>query len=587
MKKNQNLSSPTAQVEIKDGVNQETTNKTEKDEKLKVKSPNSMSKKKAPSSTPTNTPKSNSKKQAPSTPITTPATSKVKNKTPKSSEKSLTTFSPTSDQEKDLKKLNKLVSQYDNDIDTLIQEVGKLKTKFVLYHFRGISYYHPEWDKTINKVDHSIKKQEEPFYSRNLLQYFKDEEVPLEKKEQLANNHLESMSKLRKICAPMLSSASETIFPNKMHYLASNYVNNYVKFSKVMEKEYTTYGFPNNKNPFVSTSSLPTHSIAYAFGSKQYDSLEYNEIESFDKDNICGMVYCFQHSIQEYLKNRPYCPRVEVADGKISVGNIILSEYEESFLSFIPSSALSEQFVCTFPNLFCEGDIITPDQGYVFTQIELATFKNNVNYFKQFLQQEQQNSKDGNSALPQQDQLESPTDSVPQQNKQNNKINALKPIFEDLVKFKERFIKSKISEKNEPIIYLEIDGTFNFKLQQTLTNTKGKKKEQGRSRAKSFNLLRESHYLYHLSTLKQVEEVQDVSIPIEPKNFIEAVIDFYSLSPKELEELQNFISKKINNHKTTTTTNTTFNAVEDHSDSDDGDESNKNLCEELELLALE
>lgn len=288
--------------------------------------------------------------------------------------------------------------------------LGKLRTKFCIAHYRGITYGRNNFTEPRFRREHRSARESgiRPLFSMSVLRalgidvhayntgaYDGDKQL-LTELSHCGQILKDILLEKRRRPGPLYGSIDfETeadalqhiytnnyghIFSSITSYLASrqnllkdeSLLKNLSKMSvqyqeKVKNKarigfekepdDWVLYrGLFNASNPFLSTGDTPRHAIKYAYGMKFYGDLKDKRLfpswnmEGKAKKPYSGKVYVLLHSLTDYLTDAPlHVPTLNAA-GRIRVGNEILDERETTFPAFVPQERCVWEQVMKFPS---------------------------------------------------------------------------------------------------------------------------------------------------------------------------------------------------------------------------------------------
>lgn len=245
---------------------------------------------------------------------------------------------------------------------------AKLKTRFFVAQYRGVTYFLDKWNQTTRKNHREIDETFECYYSEAVYhaagyvpmnQFFKTKEQPVKEQQKLYSKAVilkGKMISLQTTKAP--ASYKNKTYNNFKLLLQETYTNNYTEFKNLItNNKLLKKILVNEGNPFVSTADTPYHALRYAYGMKAYPrQKEFRLQPRWNKEGkaerpYIGKCYAFLIPINDFnLLENPSHLVSQNWQGELSVPNHIVAERETSFDAFIDKDKIFLQHMAKFPS---------------------------------------------------------------------------------------------------------------------------------------------------------------------------------------------------------------------------------------------
>ncbi len=264
----------------------------------------------------------------------------------------------------DLMSLNTAFRASKGNLESFLLRIQGLKTKFFIAQYRGVTYLTTRWSKPERNRHCNLDEIKLPIFSQAS---YKKANISLDALHNVTerDNHIKALEKASEEVANSLKTTKsiknvhykKTIYDNLFFLLQELYTTDYDGFHRLLqEHEHLQKLFPEGSNPFVSTGDRPYHALKYAYGIKPYLGHEHERLRPrWRKDGkaerpYSGKAYITLHPMRDYHEDGPsHVPSLN-AEGKIEVNNVIVAEYESSFVALIQKDRLIKTHIAKYPS---------------------------------------------------------------------------------------------------------------------------------------------------------------------------------------------------------------------------------------------
>lgn len=290
--------------------------------------------------------------------------------------------------------------------EDLIRTFAGHKTNVFICGTRGVNYMLDRWNTDARRYHRKMDECSSPQFSEAVLKnlpydycteldqvhdYHQNPEdyALLQTEAQHLHDVLQSLNKE----SPCIDNSanhkdSPYLFDSVGHCLQDHFSNDLSGHLNDLKEKRERYPeswgsvFKNSLNPRVAIGTRPYHALKYAYGLKAYHShsmrprywnngkLEYSHV---------GKVYLSLHSLEEILaENGPNNISMLDRRAQVSIGDLIASEKELSYLGYLPADRIVYQYVAKFPSFQGEWKEIF--------QIKYGLDRTLYDAFKRFIQ---------------------------------------------------------------------------------------------------------------------------------------------------------------------------------------------------------
>lgn len=245
---------------------------------------------------------------------------------------------------------------------------ARLKTRFFIAQYRGVTYFLDKWNQTTRKNHREIDETFECYYSEAVYhaagyipmnQFFKNKDRALKEQQTLYSKASILKGKLTSLQTTKASSSYKNkTYPNFKLLLQETYTNNYQEFKDLISSNKLLKKIlVNGGNPFVSTADTPYHALRYAYGMKAYPRQKLLRLQPRWNDDgraerpYIGKCYGFLIPLNDFnLLENPSHLVSQNWQGELSIPNHIVAERETSFDAFIDKDKIFLQHIAKYPS---------------------------------------------------------------------------------------------------------------------------------------------------------------------------------------------------------------------------------------------